>query len=134
MKDVEVRIGSAAVRWETLVQSGRSFLPFPCRSRESSPSPRMASPSPSPTEAINFSTSDSARLNIPEIRIIVVGPEDSKTHHMQEFYPTPSPISPHPGTQSEEALIDRLDAVSSRMVWFNLALIPCLASGTGFCR
>ena len=134
MKDVEVQVSNAAARWETSVQSRPRLLPFPCRPRESFPSPGMASPSPSPTEAINFSAPDSPRLNVPEIRIIVVGPEDSKLHHMQEFYPTPSPISPHPGTQSDEAFIDRLDAVSSRIVWFGLVLIPCLASRAGFRR
>lgn len=133
MQNVEVQVGNAAAQWETWVLSRRP-VPFPRRPREPSPSSVMATYSCSSTETGNSSASDLPRLNAPEIRIVVDGPEDSNPHRMQEFYPPPSPISPYPGTQLNGAFIDRLDGVSSRMIWFDLVLIPGLASRTRFRR
>lgn len=133
MKDVEVHVGNASARWKTPIPS-HHLVPFPRHPQESPPSSLIASSSHSSTETRNSNASDSPRLNAPGIRIVVVGPEDSDPHRMQEFYPTPSPISPHPEVQSNEALIDRLDGVRPQMVWFGLVLTPGLASRTGFRR
>ena len=131
MQDVEVRVGNAAAQWETPVPP-RPIVPLSYRPRESSQS--LAMVSPSSTETRNSSASDLPRWNIPEIRIDVVGPEENDPHLMQEFYPTPSPISPNPGTQSSETLINRLDGVSPRIIWYGLALTLGLVSRTRFSR
>ena len=128
MQDVEIRVGNAVARRETPMLS-RRLVPFPRRPWESFSS--LASSSPS---SRNSNASDFPRLNAPDIRIVVVEPEDSNPHRIQESYPTSSPITPHPGTQTNEASIDHLDRVSPRMVRFGIVLIPGLAFRTRFCR
>lgn len=55
---------------------------------------------------------DSRRPSVPEIKIDVVGAEESGPYRMQEFYP-PSPITPDSGNQPSEGLINRLDGASN---------------------
>jgi len=89
---------------------------------------------PRPVETRNSSASDLPRLNVPEIKINAIAPEEHGPHPMQTFYPTPSPISPYPGTPSSETLINRLDGVSPQTPRLSLALISGLASRTRFRR
>jgi len=134
MQDVEVQLGNAAARWETPTPSRRP-VPFPHRPGNSLPNSLVVSPSSSSTETRNSRASDLPQSGTPVIRIDVVGLEENDPDRMQEFYPTPSPISPsQSGSQSNEALINRLDGVGPRVVWFDSALMPRLASRTRFSR
>jgi hypothetical protein len=104
---------------------------FPCVPEICPRSPSWSSSSTSSTGTKNSNASEQPRLSIPDIKINVVGPEEDDPHPMQEFYPPPSPIAPSPaGGPSNEAMINRLDGVSSQIVWSGLALMPSLGSGT----
>lgn len=59
--------------------------------------------------AVQLLTPVSRRPSVPEIK---VDAEESGPYRMQEFYPTPSPVSPDPGSQPNETLINRLDGAS----------------------
>ena len=132
MQDVEVQVRDAAVLWETPMPLRHRLVPFPQRPWDPLPNPVTVSPSPSSAGSRNSSASDLPRSNTPDIRIDVIGPEEGNLHPMQEFYPPPSPISPGPGGQSSEALINRLDGVSPRLVWSGSTLMQGLASRAGF--
>ena len=134
MQDVEVQIGNAAVQWEGVHTPRRRPPPPSSRPGGLLPTPLMASFNSSSTGTRNSTASDQSRLSIPDIRI--VGPdENEQPHHMQEFYPPPSPISPsYPGGPSTEAKINRLDGVSPRVAQSDLVLMAGLGSGTGFRR
>ena len=107
MQDVEVQIGDVAAK-----MSHHRLAPLSRRSWESPSNPGATSSNCNSTETRNSSVSDLLRPSVPEIRIDAVGPEESGPSRMQEFYPIPSPISPHPGSQSNETLINRLDGAS----------------------
>ncbi|KAF9647924.1 kinase-like protein [Thelephora ganbajun] len=108
MQHVEVQIGNAAVRWE----SSMTAVPFPRRPGVSPSSLLMGSSNPSSTGTRSSNASDPPRLDIPDIRVNVVGPEENNSDGMQEFYPTPSPISPRqPEGHTNETIINRLDGV-----------------------
>lgn len=107
MQEVEVQIGDVAAQ-----MSHHRLAPLSRRSWESPSNPGVASSNSNSIETRNSSVSDLLRPSVPEIRVDAVGPEESGPYRMQEFYPIPSPISPHSGSQSSETLINRLDGAS----------------------
>lgn len=115
MHHVETQVGNAAGLGAPIPR-GR---PFP-RSRHSGdfiPGPLVASSSSSSSRTKKSSASDQPRLIIPEIRIEVAEPEEDNPRPMQEFYPPPSPVIPtQPEHSPNEAMIDRWDGVSPRIV------------------
>ena len=132
IQHVEVQVGNAATRWRAPMQP-RSPVPLSPRPGDSEQNTLVFPASHSSTGTRNSSASDLPRLNVPIIRVDVVGPEESSPHRMQEFYPPPSPISPNQsGSHSNETLINRLDGVSPRVVRLVMVLMPGLASRTGF--
>lgn len=135
MQYVQDQISNAAAQWERQTPRRRS-VPLSFRSGGSLPNPLAASSSSSSTGTRNSSASDQSQTSIPIIRIDVVAPEeDGPSDLMQEFYPPPSPISPsQPGSSSNEAMINRLDGVSSQVDQFDRSLTHDSGSRTRFRR
>lgn len=124
MQYVENQIRNAAVRWERQAPRRRP-LPLSLRPGDIPPNsnPLVAFSRSSSTGTRNSSGSDQSLLNIPIIKIDVVGSEDNCPHSMQEFYPPPSPISlSQSGSFLNEAIINRLDGVSPQLIRFDSKL------------